>query len=283
MLVDAVTSHKEIEKRRSRLDANQRSHSPRGQVTIFIIVAVIIIALVILFFLFKKQILGNILPINIDNPERFIEECIDKDVLIALNEISSQGGYFSNPLNKTFTFEDEGVGYDISYLCYNQNYYYPCVNQEPLLINHLKEEIKNRITVDVKNCFDKLAETAEDAGYGVEANYDGYDISLQEGKLIIYINGGLSFFKGDSPVDINNLEVAIPTRFYDNALVVQEIVNQEAKYCNFEPLGFMMYYQDYDISKFRTGESDKIYTVKSRKTGEWFRFMIRSCAIPPGR
>jgi hypothetical protein len=44
----------------------------------------------------------------------------------------------------------------------------------------------------------------------------------------------------------------------------------------------MMLYPEFEIEKFRTGESTTIYTIKQRKTGERFRFAIRSCVIPPG-
>src|SRR3989344_3565011 len=47
-------------------------------------------------------------------------------------------------------------GVNVSYLCYNSNYYYPCINQEQMLIQHLKEELHNVLANDVKNCLDDL-------------------------------------------------------------------------------------------------------------------------------
>ena len=69
---------------------------------------------------------------------------------------------------------------------------------------------------------------------------------------------------------------------FDLALIVQEILSQESWYCNFEQNGFMLLYPQYDIEKFRTGDSSIVYTVTDKKTEEFFRFAIRGCAIPPG-
>jgi len=44
----------------------------------------------------------------------------------------------------------------------------------------------------------------------------------------------------------------------------------------------MIIYPKYDIEKFRTGDSDTIYTLKDTPTGKEFIFAIRSCAMPAG-
>ena len=78
------------------------------------------------------------------------------------------------------------------------------------------------------------------------------------------------------------LKTVVYTRFYDLAIVAQEIVSQEARFCNFEQVGYMLIYPEFAITKFRTGKSDTIYTIKSKESGERFRFAVRSCVIPPG-
>jgi len=74
----------------------------------------------------------------------------------------------------------------------------------------------------------------------------------------------------------------LPSRFYDLALVVQEIVNQEARFCHFENLGFMVFYPKFNIERFRTGDGTLIYTAKHIETQEEFKFALRGCVIPPG-
>src|SRR3989339_390280 len=92
----------------------------RGQVTIFLIIGIVLLAVVVIFFFLNKQ--------DILNPN----------------------------LKKTYDLED-GLGKkNISILCYNQNFYTPCINQEPMLVNHVRDEIEKNISQDVKQCFDDL-------------------------------------------------------------------------------------------------------------------------------
>ena len=61
-----------------------------------------------------------------------------------------------------------------------------------------------------------------------------------------------------------------------------EISNQEAKYCYFEYVGYMLLYPKMDIEKFAMSDSTKIYTLKDKKSDKEMNIAIRSCAIPPG-
>jgi len=69
---------------------------------------------------------------------------------------------------------------------------------------------------------------------------------------------------------------------YRLAEVAMEIANQEAEYCNFDILGYMVFYPDYDLSKFRPGKGDVIYQIRHLQTSQRFVFAVRSCALPPG-
>ena len=87
--------------------------------------------------------------------------------------------------------------------------------------------------------------------------------------------------KADETSTYNNFKIIFPTRLYDISVVVQEITGQEARFCNFEQQGFTLFYPEFDIDKFRTGDGDTIYTISHKKTNEAFRFAIRGCVIPP--
>ncbi len=254
----------------------------KGQVTIFIIIGILIITAFVFFFLFRQNVLPGINEKPEENPGGFLEVCIENKLIEGIELISSQGGYINNPLNRTFKFSEEQDFTDISYLCYNQNYYLPCINQEPMLIQHLKEEIYNYISEDVRNCFDNLVLSLDKRGYVVDATYDGFEIELMPKKVVVNIDGELILTKSGETTKQENLDIIIPSRFYDLAVVVQEIVSQEARFCHFEHLGFMLFYPQFKIDKFRTGDLITIYTVEHRNSKEKFRFAVRGCVIPPG-
>jgi len=257
-----------------------------AQVTIFIIAGLVIVSIISLFFLFRAGVIPEIGGTKEINPNSFLSSCLEDKIKETTQIISLQGGHLDNPLHKTFKFEGEEFR-NISYLCYTQNNYIPCVNQEPMLFQHLKEEIydyisKDKEEISVRNCFDDLVFSLEEQGYVVNARYNDFEVKLVPKKVVVEIDGEITLTKTGETSTQEDFKVIIPSRFYDLAIVVQEIVNQEARFCNFEHLGFMFFYNKFMIDKFRTGDSTIIYTIEHKDTKEKFRFAVRSCVIPPG-
>ena len=117
-------------------------NSKKAQITIFIIVALVIVAGVALFFLMKTGVVPNPLGRKVEvNSNVFLEQCLEDEIQETLEVLMAQGGYISNPLSVNFEFEDEKP-VNISYLCYTESDYVPCVNQEPMFLKHLKEYLK---------------------------------------------------------------------------------------------------------------------------------------------
>lgn len=254
----------------------------RGQVVIFIIIGIVLVAVIALFLIFGEKIIPEIGLGRETNPSSFLDSCMREKVEESVKLISMQGGSANPELYKTFKFEGEEDFTDISYLCYTQNYYISCINQEPMLIQHLKEEIKTDISDEVKTCFDDLASNLERQNYVVDAKYNGFEIELIRGKIIINIDGELILTKSGETLKQEDFKIIIPSRFYDLALVVQEITSQEAEYCNFEHLGYMTFYPEFYIDKFVTSDSAIIYTIRHEDSKERFRFAVRTCVLRPG-
>ena len=253
----------------------------KAQVTVFIILAIFIVAAIALLFIFK-----NDLPISTggkpaQNPDAFFETCIQEKIKDTADLISIQGGYAKPELFFDFKFEDE-ESQKISYLCYNQNYYLPCINQEPMLLEHLKDELYREIKFDMKNCFDDLSKALSKKGYSVDATYNDFEITLAPKKIIVDIFGQFILTKSGETTTQKDFRVIVPTHFYDNAVVAQEIISQEARFCSFDQTGFMLLNPEFNINKFRTSDSTTIYTIENRDSKEKFRFAVRSCVIPPG-
>ncbi|MFW6243314.1 MAG: hypothetical protein ACOC2W_04055 [bacterium] len=160
-------------------------------------------------------------------------------------------------------------------------YYTPCISHEPVLKEHLKNEIRNQISENISFYFDNLVESLNKKGYEVNSQYNGFNITLFTKKIEININSRLDYEKSDKKITKKDMKIIIPTRFYDLARTAQEISSQESKYCNFERIGHMMFYPDIRIDFYRVGDT-KIYNLKHKSSNEIFRFAIRTCAISPG-
>lgn len=254
----------------------------RGQVTIFIIVGIILISAIVLFFTFREDIFKETTQKPEENPELFLKLCMEDKIKEAVEVISLHGGYPNNELYRSFKFEEEEIIVNISYLCYNQNNYLPCINQKPMFLQDLKQEIKNYISSDVENCFNEMTESFNQKGYETGIDYRDFEVELLPKRIIVQTDSEIDLTKSGETTKQENLKVQVASRLYEIAFVVQELVNQEARFCYSENLGIMLIYPEFIIEKFRTGDSTVIYTVENKDSKEKFRFAVRGCVIPPG-
>src|SRR3989344_4289178 len=105
--------------------------SVKAQITIFIIIAVLLVAIVVIFLLFNAKIIPNIFGKSFYNPKSFFRSCFEDKVKEGTELIMAQGGYVSPEFNRDVD------GKEIAYLCYMGDYYDNCIVQEPMLIQHL--------------------------------------------------------------------------------------------------------------------------------------------------
>jgi len=151
-----------------------------------------------------------------------------------------------------------------------------------MLIQHLKDEIHSYIEEEVDACVEDLKKSLEARSYQVDMDYNGFEINLIPKKIAVNVDMVITSSKSGESSKRDNFKFIVPSRFYDIAVVVHEIISQEARFCNFEQQGFMLFYPQFDIDKFRTGDGITIYEVKHRTSKENFKFAVRSCVIPPG-
>jgi hypothetical protein len=252
----------------------------RGQITIFIIIAVVLVASVALFFVLRKPVLKVGVSEDVDI-NGFLTTCLGDKIREGTDLISLQGGNVEPKISKRFKFDDEPYR-NISYLCYTGGYYLPCTNIEPLLLSHIKEELKEYIFQEVESCFNDAADSLENKGYIVDSNYRGFNIEFSLTKIIVKIDGDMTITKAEETKKLEGLNVAVISRFYDLAMVTQEILNQEGRFCYFNSQGYMIFYPEYEIDRFHTSDATTIYTVGYKDSEEKFRFAIRGCVFPPG-
>lgn len=254
----------------------------KGQATIFIILGIVLVTFVLLFFALRGDLKVSewISPTEVDLYNHF-SVCVQKSLQQKVDLIASQGGYVANKLNLSFEFTNESE-VDISYLCYQQNNYLPCVNQQPMLIAHLKKELEREIEPVVVECFDSLVNSFKKTSDSVTDKYEGFELGLYPDRVVLIVKGEIVYEKAGTTSQYTGIRASYFTRLYDLAIVAQEIVSQEARFCSFEQVGFSLIYPEYSIHKFLTGSSDKIYTITDKRTNERFRFAVRSCVIPPG-
>jgi len=259
--------------KRNKILSENKLMNNKAQIAIFIILALIIVVLIILFFLLRMP--PKVELIDENNPQAYIESCVREAVEESIEILSPQGGDIE-PKGYVLYDNIERV-----YLCYNDNFYERCVNQRPLFIEYLENEITTDITPALNACFRSLEKELKKR-YDVSSGEMEITTELYHNQLIIKIKKDLDMVRDDEKRSFKKFEMHMIHPIYNFAEISMEIVNQETRYCNFDLLGYMILYPRYDIKRIITGESNIIYNLKDRRTNEEFTFAVRNCILPPG-
>jgi hypothetical protein len=248
-----------------------RRDKRKAQVAIFIVLAIAIVAALVLYLLLR----GPGATTGSSDPEAYIIDCIKDSAQKAATIIMENGGDIKPEL--TIMYQ----GKNITYLCYNQGFYKPCINQRPMLIEHIEEEITDYIRPDIEECFSSLSQELENRDYQVTIGNMNVKTELQPKRAVVNVDREITISKSGQTTSIKNFEMDFTTPVYELSEIAMEIVNQEAQYCNFENLGFMIIYPDYDIRKERA-EDSLVYLIKEVNTQQQFKFAVRGCVMPAG-
>ena len=254
---------------------DEKIMNKKGQIAIFVIVAVIIVASIIIFFFLRRA------PIAVGearfDPEQYIKECIGPRINDAVDIILPQGGFLEP---KNFKVYNDTK---ISYLCKHTGYFEPCVNQHPMLISEINEEVKSFISPIVESCFGSMKAELKKRQATVELE-DTKNISvfMAPGKVFATILKDVKLIEKETTRTFDKFDIETISPAYDLANIAIEIANNEAKYCHFMYDGYMVLYPRWDIRLFMMSDFTKIYTIKDKESKEIMNIAIRGCAMPPG-
>ena len=251
----------------------------KGQVTIWVVVAVILVSSIILFFFIERgpepgRVSGGVSGFD---AQTFLSNCIIPEVERNVNLMLPQGG-FIQPESSVF-FDN----LEIEYLCKNDGFYEPCIQQHPRLLSEMEEEIHISVLPKIVSCFDEMEEVFEDRGS--EVVYDGaVELEVDSASDVIYLNikRKTSIGKEGEVRRFDNFVIEIKNPMHNLGSIAIEIADQEARYCNFEYVGYGILYPRYRISKSVSSNQDKIYNIEDLKSGKEMNIAIRGCAIPAG-
>ena len=250
--------------------------SKRGQMTIWIIIAMVLVLAIVLFFLLRGEITPKVGEKIEENPKSYIASCVKKNVEEAVEIMLPQGGFISPEHTKRYK------NINVSYLCYNSGSYLPCVNEHPMLLNEIRNEIKNYIEPRIEQCFQDYKQ--EMIARNIDIGMMNMEMIIELGpeRIFVEINRRITIGQKDNNYAVNDFDAEVINPAYDLARVAMEIASQEAEFCYFEYAGYMVLYPKFKISIDTESDSTKIYTIEDKKSGKEMNIAIRSCAIPPG-
>lgn len=249
----------------------------KGQMMIWVILAISIVVIIMLFFFLRGRIIRPGLEERIElDPSTFIDNCVKESVEEAIDIILPQGGFIAPKHTKMYN------NINVSYLCYNAGNYLPCINEHPMFLNEIKDEIEDYISPKINRCFEDYKTEIEKRNADVKLGIMKLEVKLAPNRAFVDIEKDVSIRFKDQNYNYNEFNIGIISPVYNLARLAVEIASQEAKYCYFEYVGYMILYPKFKINRNSFSDSTEIYTLKDKKSGKEMNIAIRSCAIPPG-
>jgi hypothetical protein len=248
--------------------------SNRGQVTIFIIIAIIIVAIGFLLYSFYPQIKSTI-GAQEKSPPQYIQSCIESDMQNAVTKLSLQGGSIA-PENYINYYNN-----NVEYLCYTKEFYRPCVVQQPMLKQHIESEINNAISNNVDSCFNSMKDSYQKQGYGVSITTGYKKVELLPKKIVATFNYTVTLTKG-STQRYDSFSVILDNNLFELTSIANSIIEWETTYGDVDITTYMSYYPDLKVEKKPLGDGGRVYILTNRDTGDKFQFASRSQVWPAG-
>jgi hypothetical protein len=246
----------------------------RGQVTIFIIIALIIIGVALLLYLLRSPAEVTF-EFDEKNPSAFIQTCLEDEIENAVETTSLQGGSM-NP-EHYILYQDN----KIEYLCFTEEYYKTCVVQQPLLKGHIESEIENEIKEEVINCFNELENNYVERNYNVNLERGKTSVELLPKRVVSSFDYVLTASKAETE-RYDSFNVILNNNLYELVSITNSIISWEAAYGDAETTLYMSYYHDLKVEKKKQQDGSTIYILTDRNNENKFQFASRSVAWPPG-
>lgn len=247
--------------------------SKRGQVTIFVIVALVIVGILLAIFLYPRTSI-NSEGVN-ENPSTYLIDCIKPVINVQLGKILDQGG-FSDP--EGYITRD---GVKIKYLCYTSEYYTTCVNQVPLLIRQVESELTDIVQENMPQCLEQMKNDYENRGISVSVGSVVTNTSINSKGISIDIESPITITR-ETTQTFREYNVVVPSKIYDLLSIATSIIEFESAYGDADTVLYLQYYPNLKMEKNVLSDGTTIYKLTDVNTDESFTFASRSVAWPPG-
>jgi hypothetical protein len=245
----------------------------KGQVTIFIILALAILVVLILLFLNRGSLF---VATQQQAPLDQIKACISDAAKEGIGKLGEQGGAI-NP-DSYFMYN----GSKVQYLCYAKEYYAYCVMQKPLIKNDFEKELAQYIKPRVIECIAAIKDSLVKQGYNVDYKTPDISAELVLNNVVINADNLSLKIKKSNTEEYKSIKTEMNSRLYDMLMITSWIINDEAHLGKSEPISYMINYPSLKIERKLQSDGSAIYILTDNDTNERFVFATRSAALPSG-
>lgn len=210
---------------------NLKIISKKAQVTIFIIIAVGVIAIVIAFFALRGGIVSEEIPASIEPIYSSFLSCIGEEAKIGIDVLGTQAGYIYLPdfepgsRYMPFSSQLDVAGSAVPY------WYYVSGNniqkEQVPSKQEMEKELANFIESRIRTCdFDSYY----DSGFQISLGEPNIQAQINSNSINVNVEMDFSVIKGEDSVFISNHNTLISSDFgklYETALNIYELEQNE--------------------------------------------------------
>ncbi len=249
----------------------------RGQIAVFVIIGIVLLILIALIFVGRKEFGFGISKIvflknKIDPLQKNIQDCVDKSIDTNGKLFAKQGGDFGP--SRYVLYENIKV----KYLCYNIQNSNKCINMMPTF-ETMTEQLSKKINDDVNNCINKdLFKSG--LSYDVITNGElETEIQTIGDSVKVIVKYDVTLSKDESEQKLGNVEKEIELPLKELYDVTFDVVNNHAGTGFFDQLLYMLekkgkYEINVDKSPSLGNVGDIIYKINKKNSNFEFWFAI---------
>ena len=257
--------------------------SVRGQLTIFVIMAILLVASVALVFSLTKSSVTPGISAS-EDPAGFIRTCAEESASQAEKLLLEHSGFIDPNGGSSFVNYNNNL---IAWMCYTPNYDDLCTNKHPMLRAEIEKQIYNYIKPKIDSCFSQMKSELSRYDYKDETQLN---LSVQLLPNIIKINIGkkISYVKDNQKVTAEDFDSRVNSPLFNFVLDSIEIANQEVNCncpedsCNADILRMNADDPRFEINKpAYTSTGMEVYSIAERLSGKQIQFALRNCVKAP--
>ncbi|MGV8142385.1 MAG: hypothetical protein ACP5NS_01985 [Candidatus Pacearchaeota archaeon] len=200
--------------------------SKSGQVTIFVIVALVLVGLIALFFVFKDSLFGQRIDAEFAPIYSLYEQCISQETINGIRLLSSQGGRIDSG---DFTAGNDFNPFSthLSFLGLSIPYWYGLSGNNQVIENvptmsDMSSDIEEFISQRLNDCD---FSTYRNQGFYIETSEPDVVVTIEDSSVLVSVDAPLTVYKEDKSARRSEHEVLVDSqlgKLYSSAIAIYQ-------------------------------------------------------------
>lgn len=199
----------------------------KGQIALYVIIAIVVVALIVLFFVFRGTLFAPAVPAELQPVFTYYEQCMQEQTRAAVDLASSQGGrvdpgaYIPGSEYAPFSSQLNFLGFPVPYWYYIAGN--GVIKENVPTKNDMEEGISKYVTdnLNLRCNFDEFY----DAGFVIEAGEPVVETTISDNLVSVDVSANVRVSKGESSAVKTSHSTELKTNFgklYSTAIAIYE-------------------------------------------------------------